>query len=204
MRRGYDRRVDEVTEPRELLGDRRAAPGALRLVQELVNTLDVETGEDALPDAQALSRWLVAHDLVAAGTAVTELDVVQTRELRESIRALLLAHTGVPASPAHVATFERIAQDATLCVALDPAGAPDPAPARTGVPGAWAALFAAIAVAAVDGSWPRLKACRSDTCHGAFYDRSRNGSGRWCSLELCGTPAKMRRHRREQRAARTP
>ncbi len=42
----------------------------------------------------------------------------------------------------------------------------------------------------------RIKECRggADDCGSIFYDSSRNGSRRWCSMEGCGSRAKMRRH----------
>ena len=54
--------------------------------------------------------------------------------------------------------------------------------------------------AIVDGQWSRLKTCPD--CRWAFYDRTRNGSKRWCLMyaggpdgRACGTIAKVRRHR---------
>ena len=43
-----------------------------------------------------------------------------------------------------------------------------------------------------DGTWSRLKACREDDCHWAFYDRSRNRSGQWCVMAVCGNRNKAR------------
>jgi len=44
----------------------------------------------------------------------------------------------------------------------------------------------------VDGSWQRLKACRSDTCRWAFVDHARNRSRQWCSMSVCGNREKAR------------
>lgn len=193
--------MQEDAQPRPLLGDRRPAPGDLRLVQELVNTHDLETGDDALGDPRALRAWLLGRGLIDDSARVTEPDLVQARALRESLRALLLSHVGVPPAGGDLAAFGGIAQEAKLVVVLGET-APQLAPAAAGVAGAWGRLLAAIATAVTDGTWTRLKACRSDTCHGAFYDQSRNNSGRWCSLESCGTPAKMRRYRQAKRLGR--
>jgi predicted RNA-binding Zn ribbon-like protein len=46
-----------------------------------------------------------------------------------------------------------------------------------------------------DGSWPRLKACRSDTCQFAFIDTARNRSRQWCDMAICGNREKARRFR---------
>ena len=46
------------------------------------------------------------------------------------------------------------------------------------------------AEAQAEGTWDRLKACPWDTCRWAFYDRSKNRSGRWCRMDVCGNRAK--------------
>lgn len=40
----------------------------------------------------------------------------------------------------------------------------------------------------------RIKQCASDTCILHFYDSSKNGSRRWCSMETCGNRSKVKRH----------
>jgi predicted RNA-binding Zn ribbon-like protein len=46
----------------------------------------------------------------------------------------------------------------------------------------------------LDGTWRRLKVCPGDHCGWAFYDHSRNQTGRWCSMSVCGGRAKARAH----------
>ncbi|MER6980039.1 hypothetical protein ABT317_24470, partial [Streptomyces carpinensis] len=67
------------------MSERSAAPGGLALVESLVNTLDLETGGDSLdsPEGRAPLR-------------ITEAELPSARELRESLRATLLAHAGHP------------------------------------------------------------------------------------------------------------
>ena len=48
-------------------------------------------------------------------------------------------------------------------------------------------------IAAPAEEWTRLKVCARDSCRWAFYDTSRNRSGRWCSMAGCGNIVKMRR-----------
>jgi predicted RNA-binding Zn ribbon-like protein len=62
-----------------------------------------------------------------------------------------------------------------------------------------ASLLAIIARAQADGTWERMKACRAEDCRWAFYDRSRNRSRTWCSMEECGNRAKARSYRARQR-----
>lgn len=67
------------------MSERSAAPGDLALVESLVNTLDIESGADALDTAEVRARFGLAED-----------EVEQARELRESLRVALLAHAGHP------------------------------------------------------------------------------------------------------------
>jgi predicted RNA-binding Zn ribbon-like protein len=58
-----------------------------------------------------------------------------------------------------------------------------------------AEVLAAVVAAMTDGSWPRMKACAADDCRYAFYDHTRNRSGRWCDVAGCGGKARMRAYR---------
>jgi predicted RNA-binding Zn ribbon-like protein len=69
-----------------------------------------------------------------------------------------------------------------------------------GVDGALARLLAIVSAAAESGQWERLKACPRDPCFWAFYDRSKNRSGRWCRMEDCGNIEKARAFRERKRA----
>ncbi|MFF5403980.1 CGNR zinc finger domain-containing protein [Streptomyces misionensis] len=164
------------------MNDRSAAPGGLALVESLVNTVDLESGVDALDTPQGRERFGIAEDGLA-----------EARELRESLRAALLAHAGHPPHRSVTPLGDLLAR-APLYVAVDgedgsaalvPA-ADAPLPSR---------IAAAVAGALVAGTWMRLKACEAETCHWAYYDRSPAGRGRWCSMRVCGARAKMRRYR---------
>lgn len=164
------------------MNERVPAPGALALVEALVNTVDLESGIDSLDTVEGRARFGIADQ-----------DPAAARELRESLRAVCLAHAGHPPHRA-VTPLDELLAAAPLLVtvsaadgsaALSPA---HPAPLASRV-------AAAIAAALVEGTWPRLKACEAPTCHWAYYDRSPAGRGRWCSMSVCGARAKMRRYR---------
>ena len=57
-------------------------------------------------------------------------------------------------------------------------------------------LFADLARSAADllvgRERDRLKYCEGPACSGVFYDESKPGTRRWCSMELCGRDAKVR------------
>ncbi|RFU40277.1 zf-CGNR multi-domain protein [Actinomadura logoneensis] len=81
---------------------------AAALLRDFVNTLDVETGDDAIDTPGRLAAWLDGHDLVptavpAPGPASTtagsapgggERDLDLARELREGLRTVMIAHHG--------------------------------------------------------------------------------------------------------------
>ncbi|AZQ35209.1 CGNR zinc finger domain-containing protein [Streptomyces cyaneochromogenes] len=163
------------------MSERSPAPGGLELVQSLVNTLDIESGADSLDTVEGRARFGVA-----------EADLAGVRELRESLRVALLAHAGHV--PHRVVTpLGDLLAAAPLLVRVDAGGsavlgAVDEVPLASRV-------AAAIAQALVEGTWMRLKACEAVDCHWAYYDRSPAGRGRWCSMQVCGARAKMRRYR---------
>ena len=68
--------------------------------------------------------------------------------------------------------------------------------------GALAGLLAIVAASAEQGTWERLKACPRDCCLWAFYDKSKNRSRRWCSMESCGNVEKARAFRERRRSER--
>ncbi|MDQ0831348.1 putative RNA-binding Zn ribbon-like protein [Streptomyces achromogenes] len=165
------------------MSERSAAPGDLALVESLVNTLDVESGADALDTAEGRERLGIAED-----------EAAHARELRESLRAALLAHAGHPPHRAVTPLGDLLAA-APLLVTVDAQdGSARLAPAEAGS-SLLARTAAAVAQALVEGTWTRLKACEAVTCHWAYYDRSPAGRGRWCSMQVCGARAKMRRYR---------
>jgi predicted RNA-binding Zn ribbon-like protein len=181
--------------------DPEVAPGDLELVRELVNTLEVESETDALSSPRALADWLRTHGLLQGGTA-SPGDLEAARALREAIRALLLENNGVDLRRDAARTLDRAAAQAGITLRFDPSGAPRLEPAATGAPGALGRILAIVAAAMADGTWSRLKACRADDCRWAFYDRARNHSRHWCSMEVCGNRTKARSYRARRAAAR--
>jgi predicted RNA-binding Zn ribbon-like protein len=171
------------------------APGELERVRDFVNTLDVETGEDALSSPDALRAWLQSHHLGPARGA-TRADLVAARRLREAIRALLLENNGLSVRKEAALTLNRTAARAQVGLRFDSGGEVRLEPAARGVDAALGRLLAIAASAMADGTWARLKACRADDCQSAFYDHARNRSRQWCSMAVCGNRTKARTYRR--------
>jgi predicted RNA-binding Zn ribbon-like protein len=65
-------------------------------------------------------------------------------------------------------------------------------------------LLAIALRAMIDGRWQRLKTCPGEHCGWVFYDHSRNNSGRWCSMAVCGGRTKARTHYQRRLRTRGP
>jgi len=177
-------------------GDRAPAPGSLRLIQALVNTLNAETGRDLLGTAPEAARWLTAAGLLPAGSVVTGVQRAALAELREATRQVLGGHIERREDPEAAGRLTLALAPSRLTLAVDPAGGVrlvsadhDPFSRVIG------AVAAAIAEAATTGTWARLKCCPGRRCGWAFYDRSASSRSRWCSMQICGARAKMRAYR---------
>jgi predicted RNA-binding Zn ribbon-like protein len=181
-------------------GGRAPAPGPLRLVQQFVNSVDLEGGPELIGDPHALRDWLVAAGLLAHGARVSAADHARALALREAIRALAATHAGAPEDPDAAAAVSAAAVRARLRPVVHDASTMRLEPEAGGVDGALGRIVAAIQDAIVDGTWPRLKACDRHSCRWAFYDRSKNQSSHWCSPATCGSREKNRRAYRRRRA----
>jgi predicted RNA-binding Zn ribbon-like protein len=154
-----------------------AAPEPLRLVQQFVNTIDLEH------EREWMTSWLDEHGLAAT-------DFGRATSLREALRTLLRANNGGDPSPDATAIVSAAARDVgvelrdgkVVLVGADAIGE----------------VTAVVLTAMLDGTWPRLKVCRK--CAWSFYDYSKNRSGSWCSMQLCGNRLKTRAYRKRRRS----
>jgi predicted RNA-binding Zn ribbon-like protein len=184
-------------EPVESIGylsDAEPAPGRLALVERFVNTADFEHGREVLSAPERLRAVLELGRAVPVGAA----DLERALAVREALRGLALANNGAPVDQRATAVLEEAAARGRLVVRFEQGAAQLEAAARD-VDGALADLVGIVHTAMVDGTWPRLKACRRDGCHWLFYDRSRNRSARWCQMAVCGNRTKTRAYRARQR-----
>jgi predicted RNA-binding Zn ribbon-like protein len=170
-------------------------PDELDLPIDFVNTLDIENDSDALATTDELADWLYARGLSPDKVTVGERDRLQAVDLREALRTLMLANNGAPSDDRASDELERAARRGDLGVHFSPGDAISLAPGEQGVAGALARVLVPVVQAIGDGSWPRVKACRAPDCLWAFYDRSRNRSGVWCEMAVCGNRTKVRAYR---------
>jgi predicted RNA-binding Zn ribbon-like protein len=174
----------------------------LDLVRDYVNTFDLETGIDTIATPDELATWLSEQGLVDDLVEPTEQEVEEARAVREAIRELLLANNGVESDPGAASqTLEEAGRKARLGVRFEE-GRPVLAPEDDGARGAIGRIVATVAELAPSDEWKRLKGCRDEHCRVAFYDKSRNRSRAWCSMEVCGNRDKQRGYR-ERHATKT-
>ena len=184
-------------------GGRPPAPGSLALVQAYINSffdLESEWGADLFATPDGLANWFADRELLPAGTTLRARDRTRAIAVREGLRGLAAGNND--ASPdvaaASLADVNRAAAGARVEVLLE-ADRPRFAATGTGLDRALGVVLAITGTAMLDGTWQRLKTCPGHHCGWAFYDHSRNQTGRWCSMAVCGGREKARAHYRRRR-----
>lgn len=160
------------------------APMPLLRVQSLINTLDVDKRTDELAELDSARTWLRSADLIRPGEALDEQDLARVREFREGLRALVEGRVD------ELDGLRRLTSGRPVNIEVD-AGGRVQLSTSDGLLG----LLLTVRDAQADGSWSRLKLCANPDCGWAFYDRSRNQQGAWCSMAACGNRLKNRRFR---------
>ena len=176
-------------------GERTPAPEPLVLVQDLVNTVDLEQERDVLMRPADLGMFCADHGL--PGLRFDSAGLAEVLTLRESVRDVCQAHAGIDVPAASLATLDGMLEEAPLTLVMSADGSVTirPAGGLNDVRALVARLAADIAMASADGTWQRLKACAADTCRWVYYDRSPAGRSRWCTMSICGARNKMRKYR---------
>jgi predicted RNA-binding Zn ribbon-like protein len=185
-------------------GGRPPAPAQLALVQSFINTfydLELEHGSDLFATPRSLATWLAGHGLLDRGQpALDSHDVRRAISLREGLRSLAQANNDSEPPPEDaLARLNEVAGGAAVEVRFSCSGPRFVASGRRSLAGALGVVLADTAAAMIDGSWTRLKICPGEDCGWAFYDHSRNQTGRWCSMRVCGGRAKARAYYRRRR-----
>ena len=177
---------------------RNEAPGELELVRRFVNTRDIEEGSEELHSPDALLTWFAGVDLLDNDAVADEKDLERALALREGIRALLLGNNGEETETVRIRDLNRAIGSVCLTVRFDDKGGATLKPESAGVSAALGRILTAVLGAMDEGSWGRLKVCTNDACQWAFYDHSKNRSGKWCTMEVCGNRMKARAFRQRQ------
>ena len=177
----------------------KTAPQPLYLVQRFVNSVDLESGEDELSSPEALREWFAERGLMDPSDGVSAADLRRAIDVREGLRAVLRRNNGLPLDEERVERLDRAVGRAAVRVHFAPGRDPELVTDVKGVDGAIARLMAIVAGAVEHGRWERLKACPREECEWAFFDSSKNRSGRWCSMDSCGNIEKAKAFRERRR-----
>ncbi|MFC7933446.1 CGNR zinc finger domain-containing protein [Streptomyces cinereoruber] len=178
-----------AVDPRPLTGE----PVSL----DLLNTRWIEEGvrRDLLTCVDGLAVWLAANGLEGRFAA----DAATLRRTLAARRALaaLVDHPGDPAATARVDAVLGHGRIRATLTAEGPGEEPEFADPAWG-PG-WTAArdYLDLLRTAPD----RIRACAHEACILHFFDTSRNGTRRWCSMAACGNRAKAARHHARSKEA---
>lgn len=175
------------------------APGDLRIVQDFVNTRDVEVGKDELTDPEALSAWLTQRGWLAAETPLDKAAWKNALEIREALRDQLRRHSAVKLEDDPAQRLEAAFGDVRARVRLEAGAVVRLEAFEPGWLGVRSRLLAVIYEAIRLGRWTRLKACYRDACQWVFYDDARNATGKWCTVRRCGNWVNSATYRRKKR-----
>ena len=193
--------VDRLPQPvHEVLGGA-PAPGDLELVRGFLSLHDHQAGNpDSLdPTTASLAWWLHDRMLLDPTEEPPEPDLVWALSVRDALISKVLENMGADPDPAANDLLNAAVADTGLRPRFE--GNPFETDAD-GVRSAIGRLLGIAFLAELDGSWHRFRRCADPSCLTVFYDRTKNHSGKWCSMQSCGNRSKVRAFR-ERRAAET-
>jgi predicted RNA-binding Zn ribbon-like protein len=163
---------------------------SLQSLSDLLKWL-VSVGTIRVPAAAGLQQWLEAHPAVAASLFADAI------ALRETLHRLLSSIATGSRPPAEdLQHLNRALAEAPPRTILDhgEAGFGWHIEAKPAAASLLAAVVWSAADIVVGSHSTRLRECANDRCLWMFFDDSKNGSRRWCSMQACGNRAKAHRH----------
>jgi hypothetical protein len=177
------------------------APGELELVRSAMALHDHEAGNAVSlpPSPESMEWWLRSRGLLRSGERATKADLSWALDVLSDLRRTV---DGVgPAADRHVLErLDRAARTTNLRPRFRTGNDDHLGTDLGGVRGAIGRLLGISFIAQLDGKWQRLRGCSDPTCLSVFYDRSRNRSGKWCSMSSCGNRNKVRSFRERSKA----
>jgi predicted RNA-binding Zn ribbon-like protein len=182
-------------------GNRAPAPDRLKLVQEFLNSIDIEEGTEQFHTPAQLRTWLVNRGLAKPeNLRLTSKDLERARRFRELLRGLAASNNGLRTPSTLHEELNRELARLTFVSAVKGNGVATLQPAGIGIERALSQLAAILIQEMIRGRWSRMKACAQDICRWVFYDHSRSRTGTWCTMAVCGSRAKSRTYYRRRTA----
>lgn len=172
------------------------APGELIVVQGFVNTLDIEDGIDEIGTVELLKSWLNRHGLLSQDIRLSSKDLNTALSLREGIRSILQTNNGEMVQTNLLNQINKLVSQFKMGISFNKDGELLLLPKSHGIFGFCENILAIIVKSISEGTWFRMKICSDSNCRWAFYDSSKNHSGRWCSMSACGSRDKARAYRK--------
>lgn len=171
------------------------APGELERVRRFMSFHDHSACEGSAfgPDRNALGRWLREEGVIPSDVDVSVEDFAWAMEIRDALFEKVRENMGAVPDGEAEARLNAAAGETGLRPRF---GETLLAPTVEGVRGAVGRLLGLAFMAELDGSWHRFRLCADPTCVTVFYDRSKNHSAKWCSMQTCGNRNKVRAFRR--------
>ena len=188
------------------------------LALDFLNTKPILEGtpRELLPNASALVRWLAASGIVEtekdrelvrawSHTAQAERFVRKLVAFRERLRAAVLRlESGLAPGDSFLAEMNMLlgiypqrsiltkrGSKVSLNRSFEPRKSED----------TWIPILAATTELLSTLEPSRIRQCESESCVIHFYDTSKRGSRRWCSMNICGNRLKVAAYQRRQRLA---
>ncbi len=188
------------------------------LALDFLNTRPILEGarRELLPDTSALERWLIAAGIAESRQAKAMLRgwrnsragetlVAKLAAFRERLRtAVLRLEDGLPPSNAFLSEINALLNDHPQRVSLVRRNSgmvlhPLFEPRRP--EDVWTPIVAAVANLLSELDVSRIRKCEADSCVVHFYDTSKRGSRRWCSMNICGNKLKVAAYQERRRRA---
>ncbi len=190
-------------EPRRPPGQSRAsslipAPGGLEIVQAFLNTTPTKKKADELVTPRDLADWMTRNGLLPAEAALTAADLGRARDIRAGLRTVAASHNRYTLNEAQVARLDQASVGARAQVRFDRDGTSRLELISRDIDDALGALLGIVHAARCDGKWLAFKLCGDPKCHRAFFDFTKNASGRWCTRR-CGDRMRATTHRRRNK-----
>lgn len=189
---------------------------ANRPILDLLNTKPVLAGglTELLTDVRALERWLIASGTVTSAKAKAALRswrnsaeaaafLKQLIAFREKLReAILRMEGGAAPEDAFLAEVNsRLLQHPLLAVLHKRDGKliREKSFELRRPADLWAPIVDATADLLAERESSRIRKCESCVLH--FFDTSKKGSRRWCSMNICGNKLKVAAYQRRKRVS---